>query len=49
MITYEHYSVRPEEFNTVLQEKIQDLLMVSYMSSLTTTQLQIAEKINQII
>lgn len=42
-------SVRPEEFNSVLQEKIQDLLMVSYISSLTQTQLQISEKINQIL
>ena len=42
-------SVRPEEFNSVLQEKIQDLLMVSYISSLTSTQLQISEKINQIL
>ena len=42
-------TVRPEEFNNVLQEKIQDLLMVSYISSLTSTQLQISEKINQIL
>jgi translation initiation factor 3 subunit F len=42
-------SVRPEEFNSVLQEKIQDLLMVSYISSLTSTQLQLSEKINQIL
>lgn len=41
--------VRPEEFNGVLQEKIQDLLMVSYISSLTHTQLAISEKINQIL
>jgi translation initiation factor 3 subunit F len=41
--------VRPEDFNGVLQEKIQDLLMVNYISSLTNTQLAISEKINQIL
>jgi translation initiation factor 3 subunit F len=42
-------SVRPEDFQAVLQDKIQDLLMVSYISSLAATQLEISEKINQIL
>lgn len=42
-------TVRPEEFNTMLQEKIQDLLMVSYVSTLAQTQLSISAKINAIL
>jgi translation initiation factor 3 subunit F len=42
-------TVRPEEFHTVLQEKIQDLLMVSYISTLAQTQLTISAKINAIL
>jgi translation initiation factor 3 subunit F len=42
-------SVKPEEFHTALQEKIQDLLMVSYISTLTQTQLAISAKINAIL
>jgi hypothetical protein len=42
-------TVRPEEFQTVLQEKIQDLLMVSYISTLAQTQLAISAKINAIL
>ena len=42
-------SVRPEDFHTVLQEKIQDLLMLSYTASLTQTQLQLSEKIIKVL
>lgn len=42
-------SVRPEEFHQILQEKIQDLLMISYVSTLTQTQLSISAKINAIL
>ena len=42
-------SVRPEEFHSMLQEKIQDLLMVSYISTLAQTQLAISAKINAIL
>ena len=42
-------TVRPEEFHTILQEKIQDLLMVSYISTLAQTQLAISAKINAIL
>jgi translation initiation factor 3 subunit F len=42
-------SVRPDEFHTILQDKIQDLLMVSYITTLTQTQLAISAKINAIL
>lgn len=42
-------TVKPEEFHTILQEKIQDLLMVSYISTLAQTQLTISSKINAIL
>lgn len=42
-------SLRPEDFHTALQEKIQDLLMVSYISTLAQTQLSISAKINSIL
>lgn len=37
--------MRPEAFNRLFDDNLQDLLMVSYLSSLTRTQLAIAEKL----
>lgn len=37
--------MRPETFNRLFDDNLQDLLMVSYLSSLTRTQLAIAEKL----
>lgn len=37
--------MRPEAFNRLFDDNLQDLLMVSYLSSLTNTQLAIAEKL----
>ncbi|CAM9314471.1 unnamed protein product [Choristocarpus tenellus] len=37
--------MRPEVFNRMFDDNLQDLLMVSYLSSLTRTQLSIAEKL----
>lgn len=37
--------MRPEAFNRLFDDNLQDLLMVSYLSSLTRTQLVIAEKL----
>jgi len=42
-------SMKPQEFNSLFQGKIQDMLMVSYLTTLTQTQLSIAEKLNSII
>ncbi|CAM9614191.1 unnamed protein product [Ascophyllum nodosum] len=38
--------MRPEAFNRLFDDNLQDLLMVSYLSSLTRTQLAIAEKLS---
>jgi translation initiation factor 3 subunit F len=38
--------VRPEVFDRLFQDSLQDLLMVTYLSSITRTQLTIAEKLN---
>jgi translation initiation factor 3 subunit F len=42
-------TTKPEEVQAVLQEKMQDLLMVSHLSTLAQTQTQIAEKIHSIL
>lgn len=39
--------IRPDVLETHFHEKLQDLLMVSYLSQLTKTQLVIAEKLNE--
>lgn len=38
--------VRPEIFDKLFHDSLQDLLMVTYLSNLTRTQLEIAEKLN---
>jgi translation initiation factor 3 subunit F len=38
--------VRPEIFDKLFHNSLQDLLMVSYLSSMTRTQLDVAEKLN---
>lgn len=38
--------IRPEVFDRIFNDNLQDLLMVSYLSSLTKTQLAIAERLN---
>lgn len=37
---------RPEVFERLFQDSLQDLLMVSYLSNITRTQLTVAEKLN---
>jgi len=39
--------IRPEVFDKMFSDSMQDLLMVSYLSNITKTQLTIAEKLNQ--
>eukprot|EP00559_Dactyliosolen_fragilissimus_P001117 CAMPEP_0184862302 /NCGR_PEP_ID=MMETSP0580-20130426/6774_1 /TAXON_ID=1118495 /ORGANISM="Dactyliosolen fragilissimus" /LENGTH=357 /DNA_ID=CAMNT_0027360089 /DNA_START=544 /DNA_END=1617 /DNA_ORIENTATION=- len=39
--------IRPESFEKMFNESLQDLLMVTYLSNLTRTQLGLAEKINE--
>ena len=38
--------VRPEIFDKLFHDSLQDLLMVTYLSNITRTQLEIAEKLN---
>jgi translation initiation factor 3 subunit F len=38
--------VRPEVFDKLFHNSLQDLLMVTYLSNITRTQLTIAEKLN---
>ena len=38
--------IRPEIFDKIFQDSLQDLLMVTYLSNITKTQLTIAEKLN---
>ena len=38
--------VRPEVFDRLFHDSLQDLLMVTYLSTITRTQLTIAEKLN---
>eukprot|EP01041_Mallomonas_annulata_P006786 gene6786-13743_t len=42
-------SMNPQDFNALFQGKVQDLLMVSYLSTLMKTQLSLAERLNSII
>lgn len=42
-------SIRPEDFHSLFQNKLQDLLMVAYLTTLTQTQLAVAEKVNAIL
>jgi len=37
--------IRPEVFETLFHDKLQDLLMVTYLSNITKTQLNVAEKL----
>lgn len=39
--------IRPEVFDKMFNESMQDMLMVSYLSNITRTQLKIADKLNQ--
>jgi translation initiation factor 3 subunit F len=39
--------IRPEVFDKMFSDSMQDLLMVSYLSNITRTQLTVAEKLNQ--
>ena len=41
--------IRPEVFDKVFNDNLQDLLMVSYLASLTKSQLKIAERLNSVI
>ena len=41
--------IRPELFDKVFSDTLQDLLMVTYLSNITRTQLTIAEKINAVL
>jgi len=41
--------IKPDEFQNILNNKMQDLLMVSYLSSLIKTQLNAAERLLQIL
>jgi translation initiation factor 3 subunit F len=38
--------IRPEVFDKLFNDSLQDLLMVTYLSNITRTQLSIAEKLN---
>lgn len=40
-------SIRPEVFDAVFNDSLQDLLMVTYLANVTRTQLTIAEKLNE--
>jgi len=39
--------IRPEVFDKLFNDSLQDLLMVTYLSNITQTQLSIAEKLNE--
>lgn len=39
--------IRPEAFDKMFNDSLQDLLMVTYLSNITKTQLTIAEKLNE--
>lgn len=41
--------IRPEVFDKMFSESLQDLLMVSYLSNITKTQLSIADKLNSVL
>ena len=38
--------VRPEAFDKMFTDSVQDLLMITYLSNITRTQLTISEKLN---
>ena len=38
--------IRPEVFDKLFHSSLQDLLMVSYLSNATRTQMEIAQKLN---
>lgn len=42
-------AVKADDLNTLFEEKKQDLLMVSYLTSLLQTQLKISEKLNSVM
>ena len=39
--------IRPEVFDKMFNDSLQDLLMVTYLSNITKTQLTVAEKLNE--
>merc|ERR1712087_99658 len=39
--------IRPQVFDRMFNDSLQDLLMVTYLSNITKTQLTIAEKLNE--
>lgn len=41
--------IRPEVFDNMFSDSLQDLLMVSYLSNITKTQLSIADKLNSVL
>lgn len=41
--------ISPEEFQTILQGRLQDLLMTGHITTLAQTQLHLAEKLNSIL
>jgi translation initiation factor 3 subunit F len=41
--------VRPEVFDRVFNDSLQDLLMTTYLSNLTRTQLAIASKLKEVL
>ncbi len=41
--------IRPEVFDKMFSDSLQDLLMVSYLSNITKTQLTISEKLNAVL
>lgn len=41
--------IRPEAFDKMFSDSMQDLLMVSYLSNITKTQLTISEKLNEVL
>ena len=41
--------IRPEDFHTIFQGRVQDLVMVSYINTLTQTQLALADKLSSVL
>jgi translation initiation factor 3 subunit F len=41
--------ISPEDFQTILQGRLQDLLMISHITTLTESQLNLAEKLNSLL
>lgn len=41
--------IRPEDFHANFQGRVQDLVMVSYINTLTQTQLAIADKLSSVL